>query len=243
MRIFTRDGSRHVMCPACKRRTKLYKLQDRRRKCTTCGKKFTIDRSQDRQRLEKYAVLLVCFCLDFTAHRVATITGFRYQFVARVYAYFRTLIAQQTAPLEALQKMMDMHQMETLYRISRCAPCRKLLRNGKPVLVIGVRYASKKILLESLATKAPETFAATYGGFICHSTFHRFTHSAGKTGDGLELFWAWVEEHMRPYHGVFSQNIVLYLKELEWKYNHRHLKPHMQAMRLMLLLPLNFLET
>jgi len=62
-----------------------------------------------------------------------------------------------------------------------------------------------------------------YKGYI-----HRFVeHNKEEyvNGDvhinGIENFWGWAKEHMMKYHGVFGENLFLYLKELEWKFNNR----------------------
>lgn len=40
--------------------------------------------------------------------------------------------------------------------------------------------------------------------------------------NGLEGFWSWAKERLIKYHRVSKVNFPLYLKELEFRYNHRH---------------------
>jgi transposase len=40
--------------------------------------------------------------------------------------------------------------------------------------------------------------------------------------NGLEGFWSWAKERLIKHHGVSKDNFPLYLKELEFRYNHRH---------------------
>jgi len=40
--------------------------------------------------------------------------------------------------------------------------------------------------------------------------------------NGLEGFWSWAKERLIKYHGVSEAYFPLYLKELEFRYNHRH---------------------
>jgi len=40
--------------------------------------------------------------------------------------------------------------------------------------------------------------------------------------NGLEGFWSWAKERLIKHHGVSKANFPLYLKELEFRYNHRH---------------------
>ena len=39
--------------------------------------------------------------------------------------------------------------------------------------------------------------------------------------NGLEGFWSYAKERFRKYHGVNKQNYVLYLKEMEFRFNNR----------------------
>ena len=40
--------------------------------------------------------------------------------------------------------------------------------------------------------------------------------------NGLEGFWSWSKERFIKHHGVSKKNFPLYLKELEFRYNHRY---------------------
>ncbi len=92
MRPTQSDASRHLLCPHCAKRTRLNTLGDGRKKCTVCGKKFAIHKASDTKKLQQCAEILLCFCLDFTAHRTAQITHHRYRLVARYYDRLRTLL-------------------------------------------------------------------------------------------------------------------------------------------------------
>ena len=39
--------------------------------------------------------------------------------------------------------------------------------------------------------------------------------------NGLEGFWSWAKERLFKHHGISPQKFPLYLKELEFRYNHR----------------------
>jgi transposase len=39
--------------------------------------------------------------------------------------------------------------------------------------------------------------------------------------NGLEGFWSYAKERIMKYHGVSPQRFPYYLKELEFRYNHR----------------------
>ena len=40
--------------------------------------------------------------------------------------------------------------------------------------------------------------------------------------NGLEGFWAYAKERLIKHHGVSKERFPLHLKEMEFRYNHRH---------------------
>jgi transposase len=40
--------------------------------------------------------------------------------------------------------------------------------------------------------------------------------------NGLEGFWSFAKERLMKHHGISPERFPLYLKELEFRYNHRH---------------------
>ncbi len=40
--------------------------------------------------------------------------------------------------------------------------------------------------------------------------------------NGLEGFWSFAKERLIKFHGVSKERFPLYLKEMEFRYNHRH---------------------
>ena len=40
--------------------------------------------------------------------------------------------------------------------------------------------------------------------------------------NGLEGFWAYAKQRLIKHHGVSKERFPLYLKEMEFRYNHRH---------------------
>jgi len=41
--------------------------------------------------------------------------------------------------------------------------------------------------------------------------------------NGIEGFWAYLKERLLKHHGVNKSNLIYYVKELEFRFNHRHL--------------------
>ena len=67
----------------------------------------------------------------------------------------------------------------------------------------------------------------TYDSLMCCGHRHlNVDHSSrfcdGKVHiNGLGGFWSWAKERLFKHHGVSAKNFPLYLKELEFRYNHR----------------------
>lgn len=249
MRLGSRDASRHVLCPECKVRTKLYTLRDGRKKCSVCHKKFESQKETDRTKLRQYADILLCFTLDFSAHRASQLAKIRYRLVSGIYNNIRHLLSEQnlvpgriTLMVETETRCRGVHGSEFCKRCGSAYACKGRQKGNAPIF--GVRELKNgKVFLEPLQDEPDEASKAsqTFSGFICNGTFHRFTDNK-KQQDGMESFWSWTEERLRKHHGVDPENMGLYLKELEWKYNHRLLSPDVQAVRIAGLFPTNFLE-
>ena len=61
-----------------------------------------------------------------------------------------------------------------------------------------------------------------FGGYRHLKIDHQKLFSSGRVYiNGLEGFWSWAEERLMKHHGVSKLRFPLYLKELEFRYNHR----------------------
>lgn len=260
VRPTTSDTSRHLLCPYCAKRTKLNTLGDGRRKCTLCGKKFRVHKVTDGNKLQQCAEILLCFCLDFSAHRTAQISHHRYRLVANSYDQFRKLITERSLPQEKIPLLSEhTGDIHTLDNKSRCRWCKGKIRSscvGGRTPVFGVQFQeSGKVYIDPLKDDEAilhfHTFGSGeeapgrqegYAGFICCGKFHRFTKDPNAK-DGADQLWTWIRERVRTHHGIWKKNTGFYLKELEWKYNNRALDPDVQARRIIEMMPMNFLTT
>jgi uncharacterized Zn-finger protein len=253
------DASRHLICPFCGKRTRLNTLADGRRKCTVCGTKFRIHKVTDRKKLQQCAEILLCFCLDFSAHRTSRITHYRYRLVAAFYDHFRKLLSETNLPREKLPLLAaQLPHVRVLHEQLRCKYCNTKLRpdeKRKPP-AFGVQFReSGEVYIDPLKDEEAVLHFHTFGsgedvpgrregyaGFICCGKFHRFTKDE-RARLGAEQLWTWIRERIRNHHGIWKRNTGFYLKELEWKYNHRSLDPERQATKIINLMPMDFLTT
>ncbi len=253
------DTSRHILCPHCGIRTKLNTLGDGRKKCTVCGKKFRFHKVTEENKLQQCAEILLCFCLDFSAHRTVQITHHRYPLVTIFYDHFRKLLTEKSLSEDKL-KLLTAHKgdIQEVHDASRCRWCKSKLRVGlreePPVFGVQLRE-SGEVTIDPLKDDEAVLHFHTYGskeeaigrregyaGFICCGKFHRFMEDEEKK-DGSEQLWTWIRERIRNHHGIWKRNTGFFLKELEWKYNNRSLEPEQQARKIIELMPAGFLTS
>ncbi len=254
-RSHAQDGSRHLLCPSCRVRTRLYALKDGRRKCGSCGGKFTPSKKTDAVKLRQISDLILCFCLNFPARQASDLTSYRYRLVSAVYGDIRILLARQTLVPGKLALLTAVEHCNRAVRESDfCLRCRDRFgcrgRKSGDSPVFGVKIlAGDRVFIDPLQDgeadmRLGKTAAryAGYAGFICRGRFHRFADN-GRPQDGAERLWAWMHERLRKHHGIWKRNAGLYLKELEWKYNNRLLSTESQALQIADLLPDDFLAS
>ncbi len=97
----------NLICPACKVRTKLYKLSDGRRKCKRCNCKFSFKRKTNEKKIKQLADCIVGFCLDFSARKTSKLLGHRYRETWLNYMKLRQLIAEESSKMEKLKGVVE----------------------------------------------------------------------------------------------------------------------------------------
>lgn len=257
----THDHSRHLLCPQCRIRTKLYALKDGRKKCRDCGRKFNPAKKTDMARLKRYADLLLCFCLNFTAKLASDVTGYHYRLVSGVYEDFRTLLARQNLSPGKMQLLRlvetcnrDIHDNVLCCQCSGHLKCKGRRSGDEPMFGVKIlddhRVIIEPLLVEETSlpsgvvsdalTAQLKKQLAGYTSFICKGTLHSLTENKQLRSVSAHL-WAWMHEKLQPHHGIWKRNIGLYLKEFEWKYNHRLLTAETQALKIAEIMPADFL--
>ncbi len=256
------DASRHLICPECGIRTKLHTLADGRKKCSVCGKKFRVHKVTDDIKLKQCAEILLCFCLDFSAHKSSQVTHHRYRLVAGYYEHFRNLLTMKNLPKEKIPLLSTYKKADRMDEdATRCRWCHSHIKTGKENRppVFGIQFKeSGEVYIDPLKDdeavfhfhtfgEGPDTSARLegYAGFICCGKFHRFTKDGltkmNQEKDGAEQVWTWIRQRVQTHHGIWNKNTGFYLKELEWKYNNRSLDPELQAKKIIDLMPADFL--
>lgn len=257
----------NIICPKCNVRTKLYKLSDGRRKCKRCEKKFVVKSKTKHRKLKQTADVIMGYCMDFSALKTARIWKYRYSDVLALYQQIRQLLCKESGVHNQLSGIVEADESyfggvnrkrNKKYR----KPYVGRGRGTDKTPVFGIRERAGNVFIDLLpdfsepqieaiierkvkegSTVMTDEFTS-YKGLIYKGYIHRFVeHNKEQYGrgnvhiNGMESFWSWAKEQMFKYHGVFRRNLFYYLKEMEWKFNHRTLRPEEKAERIAKIFP------
>jgi transposase len=236
----------HRFCPRCLHR-KLYKLSSGRRRCARC--KYTFQEFSGRWiglgnlNPIQWLSLIKLFELELSVRKMAEQMNLAYN---TVYRSIRTIrLAILTHAHDAKDLLDGEIELDECYFGGRRKGQRGRGAAGKvPVFGILERNGTVRV------TVVPDVTAETLigltvktvrrGSIIYTDKFrsydslmfcgyrhlkidHAMRFATGKVYiNGLEGFWSWAKERLIKHHGVSKENFPLYLKELEFRYNHRH---------------------
>jgi transposase len=186
--------------------------------------------------------LVKYFALEVPASRAANVMGINRHSAERVYQVIRRCLARECelhSPLGG-----EVERDESYFGGRRKGPRGRgaagevpvfglLKRNGKVYTRI-VEDVSRKTLRQIIRTKViPESVIYTdsfrsYDGLVLDGFKHyRINHqqcfatSKRQHINGIENFWGYAKTKLKSYYGVSRGHFYFYLKEMEFRFNHR----------------------
>ena len=215
----------------------LYRLADNRVKCKHCDRKYSL------QKLRDDIQILYYFYLEISARKTARELGSRYKSVHRKFMRFRKSIAVY-CNTEAIKLNGELELDESYFGGKRKGNRGRgannkaivfgiLERKGKVHTVI-VPNVSKEILMKEIENKTLKGsvfYTDTWKSYVDlkqYGKHNKINHKKekyvnGKTHiNGIEGFWSYAKERFHKYHGIKKHNYPLYLKEMEFRFNHRN---------------------
>jgi transposase-like protein len=194
----------------------------------------------------KFRVLLKCFSLDETAKNASVIAGVHINTAERIFKLLRVKVAffalQETE--KALEGEFEVD--ESYFGAKRIRGKRGrgaagktpvfgvLKRNGKVYTQI-IKRCSRDELMPIIQGKILERSTIysdgwkAYDGLIVNGyDHHRIYHShnefaRGKNHvNGIESFWSFTKRRLSKFNGFTKSNFPIFLKESEFRFNHRH---------------------
>jgi transposase len=236
----------HRICPFCGSRN-FWKLGDGRRRCKRCRQVYTdfTRRWIGRGHLScgQWLRLIKLFELEISTRRIANQLGLAYNTVYQAVTTIRLAIVAHALDSEGKRFAGEVELDESYFGGHRKGnrgrgaagkvPVFGILERGGHVWVNAVPNVTAQTLL-SLAVRKVRRGSIVYTdryrsydalmfcGYRHLKVDHQTKFAQGRVYiNGLEGFWSFAKERLMKHHGISPQRFPLYLKELEFRYNHR----------------------
>ena len=215
----------------------LYKLKDKRLKCKNCNKKYSI------KKLKRDLEILYYFYLEISARRAANELKLDYKTIQSRFMDFRKSINEYSN--QEIKKLNGELELDETYfggrrkgnrgrgAFNKAIAFGILERNGKVHTII-VENVKANTLMEAIKNKTKKGSVFYTDGFKSYASLHQYgKHNIIKHHkdefvkgrnhiNGIEGFWSYAKERFHKYHGINRKNYPLYLKEMEFRFNHRN---------------------
>jgi len=214
----------------------LYKLKDKRLKCRSCRLLYSLP------KLKKDLQILYFFYLELSARKAAKEIEISYNSVLNRFMFYRRMICDHLG--KEFSRLYGELEMDESYFGGKCKGKRGrgafnkaivfgiLERNGKVYTKV-VPNVSKETLLKEIKRKTKKGSVFYTDCFKSYKSLKQFgkhhkinhTYTFGKSHNhinGIEGFWSYAKERFHKYHGINHDNYPLYLKEMEFRFNHRN---------------------
>lgn len=233
-------------CPRCRTR-RFHRLRDGRHRCACCDYTFH-DRSgrwinTGQLSYRQWLRLVKLFELELATRKVAAQLGIAYNTAHKALTTLRLALLAH-AP-DGLQLLGGEVEVDEAYFGGRRKGKRGRGAAGK-VPVFGILEREGQVFVSVVPNVRAETLlgltvtkvrrgsivytdryhaydALMFCGYRHLQVDHKVRFAQGRVYiNGLEGFWSYSKERLMKYHGVSPRHFPLYLKELEFRYNHRH---------------------
>jgi len=227
------EGKTCIFC----NRYGLYKLADKRVKCKHCKKKYSLN------QLKLDLEILYYFYLELSARKTAKELNVNYRLIHRKFMRFRKKIAEYCNQ-EARKLNGELELDESYFGGKRKGNRGRgahnkaiafgiLERNGTVHTVI-VENVSKETLMKEIENKTQKGSVFYTDGWKSYASLEQYgkhniiRHDKDEFAkeknhiNGIEGFWSFAKERFHKYHGIKKNNYPFYLKEMEFRFNHRN---------------------
>jgi len=209
-------------------------------KCRRCARQKSL------RRLRRELLVLSAFRRQQTARLTALDLGLDYKAVKRIYDHVRLAIIR-TCEREGRALLSGEIELDEAYfggrrkgRRGRGAAGKSVVfglleRQGRVYTKV-VDGISAPVLMDIIRRKTRKGSVYYSDSFTSYRSLKRYgkhltiqhTKQFARRGtkyhshiNGIEGFWSFAKHGLYSYRGVSKSNFPLYLKEMEWRYNHR----------------------
>ena len=215
----------------------LSRLGDKRIKCNQCKQRYSLI------KLKRDLQILYYFYLEVSARKASKELNINYRQIHRKFMHFRKSIAEYCN--SQADKLHGELELDESYFGGKRKGNRGRGANNKTI-VFGilerkgqvhtkiVENVSKETLMEEIKNKTQKGSVFYTDGWRSYNDLKQFgkhniiKHDQDQFADGrnhingIEGFWSYAKERFHKYHGINHANYPLYLKEMEFRFNHRN---------------------
>jgi transposase len=221
-------------CPRC-RKTHLYQMSDNRFKCHNCLYKYSYKKIRDDFNVLHY------FSLEIPANKAAKDLGMNYKAVRSKYMQYRQEIYNYLQ--QEFNKLSGEIECDESYFGGKRKGLRgrgsagkikvfgMLERQGRIFTTIVDNVTAETLLneIKSNSEKGSVFYTDKFRSYKSlkfygkHLTIdhNKYFKNGRRHINGLEGFWSFAKERLLKYHGINKNNFLLYLKEMEFRYNYK----------------------
>lgn len=215
----------------------LYRLADKRVKCKHCNKRYSLT------KLKRDMIILYYFYLEVSARKTSKEIKLNYKTIQSRFMQFRRKIANYCN--QEARKLNGELEIDESYfggkrkgNRGRGAKNKAIVfgileRKGKVHTVI-VQDVSAKTLMSEIENKTKKGSVFYTDGWKSYASLEQYgkhniiDHDKELVDknhnhiNGIEGFWSFAKERFHKYHGIDKQNYPFYVKEMEFRFNHRN---------------------
>jgi transposase len=222
-------------------------MSRQRLRCRICGKDFSPLKSTKFSEIKisasRWLILIKLFELSVSARKASVEMNMSYKTTLKAFDLLRRAIAEELSKFDEIMKG-EIELNESYFGGKRKGK-RRIGAAGKTI-VFGILERVGKVSVEivknvTAKTLMNETVKKVRRGSIVYTDKwkgydslmfsvykhlnidHRYKFKEGKVFiNGVEGFWGFAKERLMKYHGISSHKLILYLREMEWRYNNRN---------------------
>ena len=231
-------------CPYCGSK-RFNRVRRFKYKCYSCNREWGVRRGSILEGLRipftKFLMAIKLFELDTSVREAAKQLGLAYNTVYNIHSLIRKAILTTDAKASSFSGEIEMDESYFGGRrkgkrgrgAAGKVPVFGILERGGKVTVEVVTDVQGETLLELAIKKVKRGSLiytdkfGSYNGLVSYGFKHRRIDHGKRFANGkvyingIEGFWSFAKERLLKYHGVDAEKFPLYLKELEFRYNHR----------------------
>jgi len=204
-----------------------------------------IRRSHVNERV--FRQLVKCFALDLTATQTAEMTGLNRKTVDRIFALIRARIVEFTRETSPFSGEIEVDES---YFGPRRVRGKRGRGAGNKTIVFGLYKRDGKVYTQIIPDAKALTLQgiirgraniesviytdgwAGYDGLVdlgfekhfrVNHSKNEFSAGGGNHINGIEDFWGYAKHRLTKFKGIPKEKFEIYLKETEFRFNHRHL--------------------